>query len=68
MAYMKPIKTALQDINLTMVINEGIKKAGSQNLLAKAAGVDQAMISNYLHGKKTKIAFRTAANLIDYVR
>ena len=65
---MNPIEEPLQELDLRNVIQMGIDKCGSQNRLAKEAGVDQAMISNYLSGKKTNIAFHTAAKLIDFSR
>ena len=65
---MNPIKESLQELDLCYVIQMGIDKCGSQNELARQAGVDQAMISNYLSGKKTNIAFHTAAKLIDFSR
>ena len=65
---MKPIRYPLMNTDMVTIIHDGIHKAGSQNKLAKAAGVDQGMISNYLSGKKINISFTTAAKLIDYIR
>ena len=65
MTIMKMIREPLQNLDIAAIMRKGIDQYGSQNAYAKAAEVDQGMVSNYLSGKKRNIAFSAA---IDFSR